>query len=256
MAKLTFKRCEKKFLITPEQYALLVDVMKNNNMVYDEYCCGGSVYPIYNIYFDDDENSVIRRSIQHPKFKQKLRLRSYTIPKTGSEDVFLEIKRKINGVVVKRRVTLGYDEAMDFVRFNQRPLTDDYLKNRIIDEIGYYLSVNRVKPTVFLSYERIAFFENGNSEFRVTFDKNIVSRRYDLDFRLGSYGEKLLHDDEILMEVKIPGAIPKWFSDVLSHEKIYISGFSKYGNEYARYRGREFLHICERSRTASGADNK
>lgn len=246
MAKLTFKRCEKKFLLSLSQYEMLKSEILKSGMVYDKYCKDGAVYKIYNIYFDDDENSVIRRSISHPKFKEKFRMRSYYIPKSGDDTVFLEIKRKISGVVVKRRATLKYREALDFIENGKRPDTDDYFENRVLDELWYYLTVNDVRPKVFISYERMAFFGHDDPDFRVTFDREIITRRTDLRLDLGVYGDKLLNDDEVLMEVKIPGAIPIWFSDLLARHEIYISGFSKYGNEYSRFKGHEFLHYSSR----------
>ncbi len=246
MAKLTFKRCEKKFLLSLGQYEMLKSEILKNGMVYDKYCKGGVVYKIYNIYFDDDENSVIRKSISHPKFKEKFRMRSYFIPKSGEDTVFLEIKRKIKGTVVKRRATLTYKEALDFIENGTRPDTDDYLENKVLDELEYYMSIHNVRPKVFISYERMAFFGGDDPDFRVTFDRNITTRRTDLRLDMGVYGDKLLADDEVLMEVKIPGSIPIWFSDLLARHEIYISGFSKYGNEYSKFKGHDFLHYSSR----------
>lgn len=217
-------------------------------MVYDAYCKDGRVYPIYNIYFDNEHNDVIRKSVSHPKFKEKFRVRSYTVPVTGDEQVFLEIKRKIKGVVVKRRAVLSYSDAKRFIYQGIRPETDDYIINKDLNEIEYYFKLNPVKPTVYLSYERIALFDTDNPDFRVTFDRNITYRRTDLKLSSGSYGEQLLDDDEVLMETKISGALPKWFADILAKEEIYMSGFSKYGNEYSRFRGREYQHIKDRRR--------
>lgn len=139
MPKLVFKRREKKFLLTVEQFENVRRKILDYGMVYDAYCKNGSVYKIYNIYFDDDTNSVIRRSSQKPKpkFKEKFRMRSYVIPK-DDDDVFLEIKRKVTGVVVKRRVRLTYAQAKAFISRGERPKTDDYLVNQVLNEIEYY----------------------------------------------------------------------------------------------------------------------
>lgn len=247
MPKLVFKRREKKFLLTVEQFENVRRKILDYGMVYDAYCKNGSVYKIYNIYFDDDTNSVIRRSSQKPKpkFKEKFRMRSYVILK-DDDDVFLEIKRKVTGVVVKRRVRLTYAQAKAFISRGERPKTDDYLVNQVLNEIEYYLEQNKVKPALYLSYARIAFFGADDPDFRVTFDREITTRRTDLELSSGSYGEQLLHPDEVLMEIKINGAIPKWFADILAEEKIYMTSFSKYGSEYSRFRGHEFTHICDR----------
>ncbi len=256
MPKYTFERFEKKFLLTDEQTERLIPKLIEHGMEYDKYCRGGKLYTIYNIYFDDDTSSVIRHSIRKPKFKEKFRMRSYDIPVTGEEKVFLEIKRKVKKIVLKRRAVLTYNQALAYIKDGTRPETDDYNKSRMFDELDYYLKVHKVKPTVYLSYERIAFFDSVDKNFRITFDRNITTRRYDLDLAKGSYGDQLLHENERLMEVKITHALPKWLSDILAEEKIYMSGFSKYGNEYRRMKGYEFTHLSDRLPGPKRLENK
>lgn len=255
MPKMVFKRREKKLLLTGEQFRSVKEKITEHGMVYDDYCVNGSTYSIYNVYYDDPYSSVIRRSVAHPKFKEKFRVRAYSVPKNDDDLVYLEIKRKIKGVVVKRRVGMSYKEAKEFLSDGTLPNKDKYLDKRVLKEIQYYFSVYSVSPAVFISYDRIAFFDSKDPEFRVTFDRNIQTRRFDLSLSKGAYGEQLLGENEVLMEIKISGAIPKWFTDILAEEKIYISGFSKYGNEYSRRRGHEYQHIKDR-RSVSGCFDK
>ena len=249
MAIFTFERYEKKYLISEEQAAELIDFFVNERgMKPDKYCVGGKVYGIYNIYFDDDENSVINSSLSKPKYKEKLRLRGYSFPETGEETVFLELKRKIRGIVTKRRAILPYNAAMAFVCEGVRPASDDYSLNRMLDEIEYFLKRKKVSPKVFISYERIAMTDRLDPSLRITFDNNILSRRYDVDLSKGGGGEPLLNPGERLMEIKFIHAPPKWLCDLLTQKKIFMTHFSKYGNEYSRLRGREFLHLDDRGR--------
>lgn len=249
MAIFTFERYEKKYLISEEQAAELIDFFVNERgMKPDKYCVGGKVYGIYNIYFDDDENSVINNSLSKPKYKEKLRLRGYSFPETGEETVFLELKRKIRGIVTKRRAILPYNAAMAFVCEGVRPASDDYSLNRMLDEIEYFLKRKKVSPKVFISYERIAMTDRLDPSLRITFDNNILSRRYDVDLSKGGGGEPLLNPGERLMEIKFIHAPPKWLCDLLTQKKIFMTHFSKYGNEYSRLRGREFLHLDDRGR--------
>lgn len=247
MAVFTFKRYEKKFLVSDVQAARLTELFtREHGMVFDEYCEGGKVYPIHNIYFDDEENSIINRSLQRPAFKEKLRLRSYCFPQNGDETVFLELKRKINGVVTKRRAILPYDAAMAFVTKGIKPETDSYSQERMLREIGAFLERKKVVPKVVISYDRVAMFHSLDSTLRITFDRNITTRRYDVDLKFGDGGEQLLAPDERLMEVKFRSAPPKWLCDVLTDEKIFMTRFSKYGYEYSRLKGREFTHLADR----------
>ncbi len=248
MGKNTFQRYEKKFLLTDAQLNNILPKLLAHGMEYDKYCQDGGVYTIYNVYYDDELSSVIRNSIRKPKpdFKEKLRMRAYETPKTPDDPVFIELKRKALGTVLKRRIKLKYSEALDFANRGIRPQVEGYSKNLMLDELEYYFKRHSVKPAVYLSYERIALFDKNDKNFRVTFDKRIITRRYDLELGYGSYGEDLLKKDERVMEIKIISAVPKWLSDILTEEKVYMSGFTKYGNEFRNYHGRGFTHIDER----------
>lgn len=248
MAIFTFQRYEKKYLVSSEQANRLIGYFLNQRgMEPDKYCRDGSFYGIYNIYFDDEHSSIINASLQKPKFKEKLRLRGYSFPKSGDETVFLELKRKINGIVTKRRAILPYNAAMAFVCENRRPVSESYSANRMIDELEYFISRRKLYPAVFISYERIAMTDRLDPTLRITFDRNILTRRYDVDLSKGGGGEPLLDPDELVMEIKFIHAPPKWLCDELTKERVYMTGFSKYGNEYSRLNGREFTHLKKRA---------
>lgn len=231
MAIKSFKRYEKKFILTKEQYDKLIPKLLNY-MDYDEHCKNNQTYEIYNIYYDTNHNDVIRHSISKPSYKEKLRLRSYKTPKSLDDKVFLELKKKINGIVSKRRAVITLGEAYDFLESRKRPDTTDYINNQVLNEIDYYLSKNDVHPNVYISYSRNAFFAKDDRDFRLTFDTNILARRNFLTLQDGSFGNPILDPDKYLMEVKILGAMPIWFTKILSELRIYNTHYSKYGNEF------------------------
>ena len=85
---------------------------------------------------------------------------------------------------------------------------------------------------MFLSYEREAFYSLDGSDFRVTFDENILARDTDLSLCSQVYGTPILPTELTLLELKAPGAIPLWLTDFLTKNKIYKTSFSKYGTAY------------------------
>jgi hypothetical protein len=188
-------------------------------------------YPICNIYYDTDDSYLIRTSLSKPVYKEKLRLRSYGTPTDGST-VYVEIKKKYNGLTNKRRSKLKLNEAYDFLSTGKLPIRRPYMNEQVLREIGYMLSRYELKPAAYLSYERRAFHGDADSDVRVSFDTNIVTRRYDLRLETGSYGERLLEVGSWLMEIKTSQAIPIWLTQLLSEYKVYSSRFSKYGAEY------------------------
>ena len=138
-------------------------------------------------------------------------------------------------MVNKRRVVLTLGEVQDFLNKGIRPEKDDYMSNQVLNEIENYLENNKVKPKVYISYSRKAFFCKTDKDFRLTFDSKIITRRDNLLLEAGNFGDELLEPNQYLMEVKILGAIPLWLVEIFSDLSIYSTKFSKYGNEYMRY---------------------
>ena len=190
MAIKSFKRYEKKYLLTGEQYEKLIPRLLEY-MKMDDHCVNNS-YSIYNIYYDTDDNSVIRHSISKPYYKEKLRLRSYKIPQSPSDKVFLELKKKINKIVNKRRAIIALEEAYNFLEFGERPKCTDFITEQVINEIEYYLSHTKVNPTVYIGYNRIAFFGKEDKDFRLTIDSKIITRHEDLFLESGCHGTDIL----------------------------------------------------------------
>lgn len=219
----TFKRYEMKYLLTQKQKEAVLQVMQPY-MKLDGY--GRTT--IRNIYYDTDTYRLIRRSLEKPTYKEKLRIRSYQTAAPG-DPVFVELKKKYKSVVYKRRLTITEIQARDSFK-NGSPLP---VHSQIADEIEYFRSYYQgLHPTVFLSYEREAFYSLDGSAFRVTFDENILYRTKDLLLGSKVYGTPLLNNGEILMEIKTAGGLPLWMSHELNRLKVFRVSFSKYGLAY------------------------
>lgn len=218
-----FKRYELKYLLTMAQKETVLKAMEPY-MTLDKY--GRTT--IRNLYYDTDTYLLIRRSMEKPAYKEKLRLRSYQ--KAGLDDmVFAELKKKYNDVVYKRRIALPNREAIIWLA-GEKHCTQH---TQIVKEIDYAVQLyGTLHPTIFLSYEREAYYCNDRSDFRVTFDDNILCRQGDLSLASEVYGTPILPEGKVLMEIKCSGGIPLWMTQVLSKEKIYKTSFSKYGTAY------------------------
>lgn len=233
MAITTFKRYEMKFMLNENQFNSLIPLLLEY-MNPDKHCLNGKEYCIYTIYYDTRDNSLIRHSLSKPYYKEKLRLRSYTIPTSPEDKVFLELKKKIGGTVNKRRAVLTLKDAYEFVRLGKFPGTPNTLHKQVVNEIEYFLSHNDVYPAAYISYKRMAFFGKEDKDFRVTFDYDILTRRKEICLEKANFGDPLLEKGQHLMEVKISSAVPLWLSQALSELKIYKTNFSKYGKEYEK----------------------
>jgi len=218
-----FQRYELKYLLTQEQKQIVLQAMEPY-MRPDKY--GRTT--IRNIYYDTDDYRLIRRSIEKPVYKEKLRIRSYhRADPDGS--VFVELKKKYQSVVYKRRISLPEKDAAEWIGKDHRCHDGTQIACEIEYFIDYYKTLH---PVVFLSYEREAYYCTDGSDFRVTFDDAILCRREDLSLGSEVYGTPLLPKDTVLMELKCSGGIPLWMAKVLSGQRIFKTSFSKYGTAY------------------------
>ena len=226
-----FKRYEKKFVITRHQFEGLLKTIRRH-MKYDPYCLEGNTYHLRNVYYDTIDHQLISISLLKPDFKEKLRIRKYGVQGDGTNLVFLEVKRKIQGVVTKRRASMSLTEIDQFMLKGEIPSRTDYYSQQILKELHYMTHVYELKKAVFIEYDRLAFFDKKDEEFRVTFDQNIYTRYDNFDFESPDRGVSLLKEDQVLMEVKVGDAMPLWFAKALSRHNIYLHSFSKYGKAY------------------------
>ena len=157
-------------------------------------------------------------------------MRSYGVPTDGGH-VFVEIKKKYDGVVYKRRITASPADAAAFLRTGKstQPL------GQIGREIAWFQHTYHAGPKVFLAYDRAAFSGADDPAVRITFDTDVRWRTTALDLRRGDYGAPLLPPEQILMELKLPGACPLWLSRALADINARQTSFSKYGACYKTY---------------------
>ncbi len=240
----TFQRNELKYQLDRVQFQTLRRVLEPH-MMPDEHGIDGA-YMVYSLYFDTEADEIVRQSSASPVYKEKLRMRCYTLPKGPDDVVYLELKRKLDGVVSKRRATLRLGDADRFLASRKIPESLTGIDRQVLREIAAFLERRPALPKVFLSYERLALHDRDDPEFRITFDRNILARRDHPDFRAGDFGTELMDDDTCLMEIKICGAMPLWLSGELSRLGLFSSGYSKYGEEYRANIGYRAASIPDR----------
>lgn len=220
-----FSRYELKYLLTPVQKRQMLAAMQPH-MKLDNY--GRTT--IRNIYYDTPNYRLVRQSLERPAYKEKLRIRSYEQADPFSP-VYVELKKKYDGVVYKRRIALSEREAMAWISGSFPCLREEQIVREIDYFRGFYADL---KPAVFLSYVREAYYSVDGSDFRVTFDESILSRQQDLTLCSGVWGTPLLEPGCTLMEIKCSGGIPLWMVSVLSNLRIYKNSYSKYGTAYQK----------------------
>lgn len=222
----TFKRYELKYTLTIDGYERLKHKMQEH-MELDEY----GHHKISNIYFDTPDHRVIRESIDKPVYKEKLRLRCYGEP-SDNTTAFIELKKKYDGIVYKRRITATLAEAMSYLCEG----TKLQKQSQISREIDYFKKSHEdLEASVYLSYEREAYKGIEDENLRMTFDFNIKARDEDVSLYDSDCDKLVMDNEHVILEVKTSTGLPTWFLDFLAEEEVYKSFFSKYGTAYEEY---------------------
>lgn len=228
--KRVFERKETKYLLTQQQFTAFLNDLEQT-MQRDEF----GLHTIQSLYYDTTNDFFVRHSIEKPAYKEKFRVRSYG-QADPSKSVFLEIKKKINGIVYKRRLPIAYTDYLEWEKTGILPAALE--QNQIAHEIDWlFLTKPDLHAKVLIAYDRMSYFLEEDETFRVTFDQNIRYRTHELELDKDTYKDcrPVAEEIGILMEVKAMGAYPIWFADLLTDYEVRKSSFSKYAQTYQRH---------------------
>ena len=218
------KRVEMKYILDARQTAWLRKGLEGHMQV-DAY----GLTTIASLYYDTPDSRLVRASLEKPVFKEKLRLRSYGLA-TDRSPVFLELKRKADGVVYKRRIETTVPRAEGFLRRECPPEGDPQICRELEAFRDFY---GDLRPACLILYDREAYFQP-DGDLRLTLDRAPRYRMEDLDLTSSLEGIPLLGPGSTILEVKVQEALPLWLASLLSGGKIYKTSFSKYGEAYCR----------------------
>ncbi len=237
MNKDTFKRKEIKYVLDAAQHERL------RSVVYEQL--PPAVFGtgrVSSLYLDTADRSVIARSLEKPLYKEKMRVRWYGAPDLmAAHDAFIELKKKYDGIVYKRRLQVSPGKVRaflsgmpcaDLVQQDVRALDGQTDAQRI--QIARELDAARaraarLRPSVIISCDRTSFGTDDENGLRITFDEHLHAQGlFD-----GESKFPLMAERHAIMEVKCTGAYPLWLVSALNSAKAYPASFSKYGRFYA-----------------------
>jgi hypothetical protein len=197
-------------------------------------------YPVLSEYFDTAERtSYWQKQLGVPN-RRRVRSRVYgradgVIPASA----FIEVKHKLDGVTVKRRVPVELDE-LGYLSSGRLPAhkgTPNAIDQRVMAEIDDLVNVHGSRPVVQISYHRFAFDSGPEGTIRITFDidprcrfRLVPLTPGDPDFEL-----PLLEPGSEIMEVKTIGPVPYWFRNLIGEYNLVPRGFSKYAAALEMY---------------------
>ncbi|MBQ2660242.1 polyphosphate polymerase domain-containing protein [Candidatus Saccharibacteria bacterium] len=243
-----FRRVEKKYLISKEEKDLILKLIKKHvrkNKYFQSTVC--------SIYFDTKNDDLIIKQVDKPldkaSFREKVRLRSYNVPKM-EDYIFFELKTKHregkDKLSDKRRFQFLLKDYYDWEK--GRATLEEIAKRKIektndvqvARELEYIIKYLNLAPKILIACERESYEGKEDKQLRLTFDDGLRYRSKDLKLEKGANGKKFFEGEKnIIMEIKAAGGMPLWLVEALNKLKAYPQPFSKYGKIYQQMKGKK-----------------
>ncbi|MEZ4453142.1 MAG: polyphosphate polymerase domain-containing protein [Nannocystaceae bacterium] len=198
-------------------------------------------YLIENLYFDTEDLSLYRSAVTGGGERLKLRVRGY--PESSGGRVFLEVKRRINDVILKRRGQVSSLRWTHLVADPEAPIPDEVVgEDR--DAVEHFVTLARalrVRPSTLVRYEREPYVSRKDEYVRVTFDSEIRAQRVeDLSLEPCYQGWRRL-DRSIVCELKFNRAMPPWLVDLVARFGLQRRPYSKYRSSIRAFSERPWV---------------
>lgn len=186
----------------------------------------GLKYTISSLYFDSNELHLCKETIYQRKNRFKLRVRCYD--DNPESPYFVEIKRRLNSVIIKDRARIQKEMLKGIMNFH---VPDElYSKDKkILTQFNFYLLSLRARPIVLVRYMRQAFEGDSRNRVRITFDRQLCFKAVNcLEVTTNGSGWKPVPMDFVILELKFTERYPIWLSDMIKIFDLKQTAMSKY----------------------------
>jgi len=199
----------------------------------DRYCKlhRSGDYPIVSLYLDSGDLQLCRESLGGHKNRFKLRIRSYTDEPDYPR--FLEIKRRINTIIMKSRARVMDRDVPTLLAGLPLPPQNYTADTETINQFQFYMNNIRARPAVLVRYTRQAYEGGLENRVRVTFDRELAYHVTSLpEVRLagGAWQRNSLTLGGVILEVKFTAHYPVWLSRMVKCFNLRQQSISKYAS--------------------------
>ncbi len=221
-------RYELKYRIS-EAKALAITEFIKSYLHLDKYSQlgHGGEYPLVSLYLDSDDLKLCNETLNGKKNRFKLRVRCYS--DDTSQPRFLEIKRRVNNVILKSRTRVTED-CVPLI-FSGRPLPPQKFMTdeKTMRQFRLYVNSLNAKPKVLIRYIRKAFENDSNNRVRVTFDRNLCYKTTsEPSVRLSGFGWQRHPMSHVILEIKFTDHYPAWLGRMVKCFNLGVQSTSKY----------------------------
>jgi len=228
-------RYELKYLVT-ERLADQVRQFAQQYLAPDPYARmnaqGLPVYAIYSVYLDNARQDLLNATVWGHKNRFKLRVRYYD--ENSVNPVYFEIKRRVNGAILKERAKVRRDAAHRLLT-GGIPNRDDLQNPHAADQ---YASLRRflelqeklnAKPAVIVAYDREAWLTPDGNSARLTFDRSVAGGPYNAAFTVQAGSDWVMPDvGGTVLELKFTDRYPNWMRDMAQLFELERCSMAKY----------------------------
>lgn len=234
---MSLERHEAKYLIHPSLIPAIREFIRPFCAPDDNAQGEFPKYLVTTLQLDSPSLALFRAKDEQAINRFKLRIRTYGTD--GKCPVFLEIKRKIKGVIVKSRVTVPAKDYHAGMILD----VDPTLKLRSEKEVRNYIEFVRLvkelgaRPVILVRYTRESYLGRNDAYSRLTFDTNLCyrpTREWDLLPKTGNWwsmDSAMAHGTTYsgaILELKTFGDAPMWMIDLTQRFDLVRMGICKY----------------------------
>jgi len=200
-------------------------------MVPDAFAAGrpGNRYRICSLYLDTLDLHLYHQTAYGEKDRFKLRVRSYS--DDAASPVFLEVKRRVNEVILKRRVGLPRDVALELLSTGRSDRLGGCSNEQLAD-LEYFkahLAVAAARPFLRVRYVREAYEAVGGDPLRITFDTDIDwLPTCAMDVNLDAAGWIATGVPGEVLEIKFTDRFPAWVGTMIRGFDLNRESVAKY----------------------------
>lgn len=225
---LTCCRYELKYRISEGKAQAIKDYIRHYLSV-DKYALmyPDRQYPISSLYLDSPHLDLCRETLSGKPNRFKLRIRSYSdLPPSP---LFVEVKRRLNKVILKSRARIERSELESVLEGVFEGRNHSEKEREALRQFIFYQQSLQARPTVLVRYLREPFEGDGDNRVRVTFDRELCFRKPNgAEVTLNGQGWKPAALGFVVLEIKFTDHYPSWLEEMVRLFNLDLSSMSKY----------------------------
>jgi len=226
----TSQRFEMKYLISDVEAEEIKSYL-SAFMMPDDKARFGHRYMLSSLYLDTPGMNLFWSSNLGEKNRFKLRVRTYS--EDPNEPLFCEIKRRMNGIILKKRAAIHREYLPEILAGTTPRPEMMYLLDEFdnLHRFADLLQQVDARPCMHVRYRREAYMSVFGDPMRITFDSNLSCLpvpETQNRVRMNGAGWKYLDHHPVILELKFTDSYPPWLHEFVQRFRLFRDSCAKY----------------------------